>query len=96
MYQINNKQFLDSSTNAPKIGIVIVNYNTPELTIDAVKSCENEFIQRNDIKLVVVDGASTDNSIEKLSDFLNSETLSRWVHFLALETNGGFVSTRDW
>lgn len=54
-----------------KLSIIIVNFNTPELTIQAVNSCY-KFINKKEFEVIVVDnGSSTGKITEELKNFHN-------------------------
>lgn len=67
------------------VGVVILNYNTPE----DVKECYNSLISKNDavMKIYIVDNCSRDNSVEVLSEYFQSK---QDVCFLTAEENGGY------
>lgn len=50
--------------NNKKIGVILLNWNTPEYTIDCIRSLRNGSVQP--WRLVVFDNASTDNSPEQI------------------------------
>lgn len=63
-----------------KVGLLIVNYNDSQNTINLIKSVDNfAFIN----KIVVVDNKSTDNSLEKLSSLK-----SKKLHIIKSENKG--------
>lgn len=54
-----------------KLSIIIVNFNTPELTIQAVNSCY-KFINNQEFEIIVVDNGSTTGKItEEFKNFHN-------------------------
>jgi N-acetylglucosaminyl-diphospho-decaprenol L-rhamnosyltransferase len=74
-----------------RLEIVIVNYRTPELTVDCLRSVEAEIQERGDTHVVVVDGDSGDDSVEIIGTALKENDWDSWVSFLPLEVNGGFA-----
>lgn len=49
-----------------KVFIVVLNWNQPDLTVECVKSLEKLSIPKGcDVKTIIVDNGSTDNSVEK-------------------------------
>ena len=70
--------------------VVIVNYRTPELTIDCLRSLENEFSTLGNTRVVVSDNASGDGSASAIHEAIEGHGWSRWASLLALERNGGF------
>lgn len=73
-----------------KIAVVIVNYRTPALAMACLESVGKEREALPDLKAVVVDNLSGDNSIEVLSKAIATPTFADWVEFMPLPLNGGF------
>lgn len=73
------------SETAPRIEIVIVNYRTPQLTIDCVRSLES--LTGPKPCVIVVDNASGDNSMELLRAKLAAD-----VVLVESPTNGGYTA----
>ncbi len=71
--------------------IVIVNYRTPTLTIDCLRSLVDEVASLPETQVVVVDNASGDNSVAQIEDAITTEGWSDWVSMIASEHNGGFA-----
>jgi GT2 family glycosyltransferase len=71
--------------------IVIVNYRTPELTIDCLRSLEPEVEGLPGTSVVVTDNASGDDSLLRLEAAARANGWERWVKILPLEYNGGFA-----
>ena len=69
-----------------KLAVVILNYRTPSLTLDAVASLMPQL--RTEDRLYVVDGHSQDDSVARLKDALST---TPQIEFLALEVNRGFA-----
>ena len=55
--------------NNADITLVICNYNRAEFIDRAIRSCLNQFIMNRKIEVIVVDDASTDNSISIIQEF---------------------------
>lgn len=72
-----------------KLAIVIINYRTPDLVIECLKSLENQLDYRTD-KVVVVDNLSGDNSLEKITEAIKINNWRDWVELIASKVNGGF------
>ncbi len=70
--------------------VVIVNYRTPELTIDCLHSLEHEVRALGNTQVVVSDNASGDGSTQAIHDAIEGHGWSRWASLLPLERNGGF------
>ena len=70
--------------------IVIVNYRTAALVIDCLHSLATQVADLAGGRLVVVDNASGDGSVEKLSAAIAREGWSSWAEVMPLDRNGGF------
>ncbi|GBF80673.1 glycosyltransferase family 2 protein [Aphanothece sacrum] len=77
--------------DSSEILVVIVNYKTPDLTIDCLKSLTNEIQSLPSMKVVVVDNDSADGSVKKIQEAINNEAWSSWVSLIASDKNGGFA-----
>ena len=76
--------------NPYSLCIVIVNYKTPDMVIDCLESF---FIELNNkTMIVIVDNASNDSSIEKISLWVNQKKLTNIIKIIASPYNGGFSS----
>ena len=73
------------------IAIVIVNYRTPRLVVDCLRSLELEVKELSDTQVWVVDGGSGDGSARLLADAIRERGWSDWVSLLPLDLNGGFA-----
>jgi N-acetylglucosaminyl-diphospho-decaprenol L-rhamnosyltransferase len=76
-----------------KVLIVIVNYRTPNLTIDCLCSLENEISATADcrVEVVVTDNDSRDGSVSCLEAAVRDHGWHHWVTVYPLERNGGFA-----
>ena len=71
------------------LAIIIVNYRTPKLVIDCLYSLQSEVKIGRD-RVVVVDNASGDNSVEIIQQAITQNNWSQWVQLLPSAVNGGF------
>src|SRR5512133_2746435 len=69
---------------------VIVNYRTPALTLKAVRSLVAETQPLPDVRIVVVDNASGDDSVATLRAAIADEGWGHRVEVQAAPYNGGF------
>ena len=70
--------------------VVIVNYRTPLLALDAAGALEGEIRARGDAHVVIVDNGSADGSAEIIERGIEERGLSDWCSLLAETRNGGF------
>lgn len=71
--------------------VVIVNYRTPKLTIDCLRSLVGEVQSLPGTRVVVVDNASGDDSVECIGAAIEAEGWSNWVSLLPSAHNGGYA-----
>lgn len=72
--------------------IVIVNYCTPDYVIDCLSSLAPQIQDLRGGRVIVVDNASTDSSLEQLRGVVEKERWSEWVQLFPQLRNGGFAS----
>ena len=73
------------------IYIVIVNYRTSDLVAQCLESI---FVQKKtlyDLKVIIIDNCSEDNSDVKLQNFVKSRNWANWVDVMHMPRNGGFA-----
>jgi hypothetical protein len=72
-----------------RLSVVIVNYKTPSLVIEAIKSLYSDINIQTD-RVVVVDNLSNDNSPIKITQAIKDHGWGEWVFFVQANCNGGF------
>jgi len=77
--------------NLSRLIVVIVNYRTPDLTIDCLRSLVSEVRSLPGTRVVVSDNDSGDGSVEKIGTAIETEGWGDWVSLMPLERNGGFA-----
>jgi GT2 family glycosyltransferase len=77
--------------NLSRLIVVIVNYRTPDLTIDCLRSLVSEVRELPGTRVVVSDNDSGDGSVEKIGTAIETEGWGDWVSLMPLERNGGFA-----
>lgn len=70
--------------------VVIVNYRTPAMVIDCLRSLEPQISQYSNATVTVVDNASGDNSVGAIAAAIHAAGWSSWVTLLCSPINGGF------
>jgi GT2 family glycosyltransferase len=71
--------------------VVIVNYRTPGLTIDCLRSLEPEVAAVPGVRVVVTDNLSPDDSIQQISSAIAANNWGAWATLMPLPKNGGFA-----
>src|SRR5438270_9809767 len=75
----------------PSVCVVIVNYRTPGLAIDCLRSLAGEVAAAGDWRVVVVENASGDGSAAKIGAALRAERWDAWAELVPVEENRGFA-----
>lgn len=78
-------------TSATSLLVVIVNYRTPTLTINCLRSLAQDIPSLPGTKVAVVDNASGDDSVGKIAAAIALEGWHDWVTLLPSDRNGGFA-----
>lgn len=71
--------------------VVIVNFRTPELTIDCLRSLATERDSGENLRVNLVEGGSGDDSAAILSRAITENGWSSWVELIVSPRNGGFA-----
>jgi GT2 family glycosyltransferase len=71
-----------------KLAVIIINYNTPDLTIQCLESLLNQL--GADRSAVVVDNCSQDDSVRILRNWIAAHRAENVLQLLVAEENGGF------
>ncbi len=74
-----------------KLLIAIVNYRSANLTIDCLQSLSSEMPKFLDARVVVVDCASADGSLQTLAGAIDHHGWNSWAQLIAAPENGGFA-----
>jgi N-acetylglucosaminyl-diphospho-decaprenol L-rhamnosyltransferase len=73
-----------------RVLVAVVNYQTPDLTIDCLASLEAERCSHPALRAVVADAASGDGSAARIRAAIESRGWRDWACVLPLPRNGGF------
>jgi GT2 family glycosyltransferase len=77
----------------PALCVIILNYRTPALTLDCLRSlaaCRDE-IPAGGLHAILIDNGSADDSPAQLSSAIEQNAWSDWITFLPLAENLGFA-----
>ena len=72
-----------------ELAIIIVNYRTPQLTLDSLASLEAQIEPGTSV--VVVDNASGDDSADRIEQGILQRGWSSWARLIRAPENGGFA-----
>jgi N-acetylglucosaminyl-diphospho-decaprenol L-rhamnosyltransferase len=73
-----------------KLAVIVVNYRTPERTIECLSSLATQ-LEIHD-RVVVVDNASEDGSAERIKHAINDHGWNSWSLLIQSPVNGGFAA----
>ena len=76
--------------NTRSTAVVIVNYRTPALVVDCLRTLAAEAAAEPDLRAVVVDNASGDDSLAVIGSAIRDEAWT-WAELKPLDRNGGFA-----
>lgn len=74
-----------------KLKIVIVNFRTPDLTIQCLESLRDEVAAIGDAKVMVVENGSGDDSLACVSAAIKNNNWGEWIDLIAHPENLGFA-----
>ena len=77
---------------APEVLIVIVNYKTAALAVDCLRSIAGQAGPSPRLRVAVVDNASGDGSVDRLTSAIAAYGWAGWVEVIASDRNGGFAA----
>lgn len=72
--------------------VVIVNYRTPALALNAAAALEEEIAVRRDAHVIIVDNGSGDESAERIATGIRERGYDGWCTAVAEARNGGFAA----
>lgn len=72
------------------LALIIVNYRTPDLTIDCLQSLEPEIAAQRDARVFVVENGSGDGSAAKLRERIERAGWQSWCSLETSDVNRGF------
>src|SRR4051812_244498 len=72
--------------------VVIVNYRTPLMAVDAAAALANDVAARGDTHVVIVDNNSGDGSAEAIAEAIKQRGYDAWCSLVAEPKNGGFAA----
>jgi GT2 family glycosyltransferase len=79
-----------ATSSGSRVLVVVVNYRTPQLTIDCLRSLEPELREFANARVVAVDNGSGDGSAQRIQSAIDEHAWGAWASLLATERNGGF------
>ncbi|MDJ0659613.1 MAG: glycosyltransferase family 2 protein [Crocosphaera sp.] len=83
-------QSINSNPTTASVVVVMVNYKTPQLTIDCLSSLEPEIKALPGSSVVVVDNDSGDGSVKTIQSAIDQKGWANWVSLRPSDYNGGY------
>ena len=74
-----------------RVWIIIVNYRTPDLVVNCLRSLVDQIEALSGGRVLVIDNASDDGSLATLTSAIESEGWEEWASVVPLDRNGGFA-----
>jgi GT2 family glycosyltransferase len=71
--------------------VVIVNYRTPDLTIECLQSLSEEVQSLPATRVIVTDNASGDGSVAQIKAAIENQGWHEWALVIPLDQNGGYA-----
>jgi N-acetylglucosaminyl-diphospho-decaprenol L-rhamnosyltransferase len=90
MSSVAHNPNMNMSDYAPEVVVAIVNYCTPDLVIDCLKSLAEHHAECPTMAVVVADNASPDGSAEPIARAMAENGWSGWAELMVMPHNGGF------
>lgn len=75
----------------PSVFVAIVNYRTGPLVVECLASLVSEVPELRGGRVIVVDNASGDGSVQHISTAIEANGWGEWSEVMALPRNGGFA-----
>jgi len=80
-----------STTRGFDLAVVVLNYKTPELVVDCLRSLDGQICPTRQ-EVVVVDNASGDDSADRIERAIEEHGWAAWARVVRSEINGGFAA----
>lgn len=74
-----------------RLGVIILNYRQPDLTIECLRTLEGEIAPHDDRHAVVIDQDSGDGSADKIEDAARGNAWTKWLTLVRSQKNLGFA-----
>lgn len=75
----------------PQLLVIILNYRTPHHALECLTASAGETAALAGLRVVVVDNASADRSVELIQEYITRQGWGAWASVLALADNHGYA-----
>ena len=77
---------------SPRLTVIVLNFRTPDVTIDCLRTLAPEAAVNPDMRVILVDNASGDDSVPRIESAIRENGWSAgWLEFRPLDKNLGFA-----
>jgi len=83
--------FIGRLNKKPITWIITINYRTADLVIESLRALASQKEALGGGKVIIIDNASGDGSVGKISSTIQSEDWSSWASVIPMSRNGGFA-----
>ena len=77
------------------LAVIVVNYRTPEFTLDCMRSLARQRDEFSDFKVFLVENGSKDESLKRLSSEISGAGWSSWTEILPQVENLGYARANN-
>jgi N-acetylglucosaminyl-diphospho-decaprenol L-rhamnosyltransferase len=77
------------------VQVVIVNYGTPDLTVDCLHALATEVTTMPGVRVSVVDNSSGDGSVQRIREAIAAHPWEGWVTLLPQKSNAGYAAANN-
>ena len=78
---------------SPRLTVIVLNFRTPDVTIDCLKTLAPEAAANPGMKVVLLDNASGDDSVPRIEAAIRENGWGGgWLEFRSLDKNLGFAA----
>jgi len=78
--------------HSPRLTVIVLNFRTPDVTIDCLKTLAPEAVANPGMKVILLDNASGDDSVPRIEAAIRENRWdSGWLEFRAMDKNLGFA-----
>jgi hypothetical protein len=78
--------------HSPRLTVIVLNFRTPDVTIDCLKTLAPEAVANPGMKVVLLDNASGDDSVPRIEAAIRENRWDTgWLEFRAMDKNLGFA-----
>jgi GT2 family glycosyltransferase len=81
----------DGDRQKTLLAVIVVNFRTPDLTIDCLRSLAPQVAAQSGTQVLVVENGSGDDSVGQIAGYIDREGWQQWCSLEISERNAGFA-----